>query len=114
VFVSVTTVDSKGRPIEEATLVGQEMERWLREVEGFEGLLMLHRDGTTLGVTFWESAEAAERQRTIRLQFLERITSVVEVDIQRIDEFELAFARLGPSVADHSERAAAPRPSPPA
>jgi hypothetical protein len=102
VFVSVTTVDSKGRPIEEATLVGQEMERWLREVEGFQGLMMLHRDGTTLGVTFWESAEAAERQRTIRLQFLERITSVVEVDIQSIDEFELAFAQLGPTVADHA------------
>ena len=78
-FVSVTTVDSKGRPIEEATLVGQEMERWLREMEGFEGLMLLHKDGTTLGVTFWESAEAAERQRTIRLQFLEKITSVVEV-----------------------------------
>jgi hypothetical protein len=102
VFVSVTTVDSKGRPIEEATLVGQEMERWLREVDGFEGMMILHRDGTTLGVTFWESAEAAERQRTVRLQFLEKITSVVEVEVQNIDEFEVAFARLGPSVADHS------------
>ena len=107
-FVSVTTVDSKGRPIEEATLVGQEMERWLREVEGFLGLMMLHRDGTTLGVTFWESAEAAERQRTLRLQFLERITSVVEVDVQSIDEFELAFARLRPSVADHGETGSPP------
>lgn len=99
-FVSVTTVDSKGRPLEEATLVGQEMERWLREIEGFQGLMMLHRDGTTVGLAFWESAEAAERQRTIRHQFVERITSVVEVDIQSIDEFELAFARLEPGVAD--------------
>jgi hypothetical protein len=104
VFVSITTVDSKGRPLEEATLVGQEMERWLREIEGFQGFMMLHGDGTTLGVAFWESAEAAERQRTIRSQFVERITSVVDVDIQSVDEFELAFARLGPSVADHSER----------
>ena len=102
VFVSVTTVDSKGRPIEEATLVGREMEGWLREVEGFEGMMILHRDGTTLGITFWESAEAAERQRTLRVQFLERITQVVEVDIQNIDEFELAFARLGSGVADNA------------
>ena len=85
--------------------MGQEMERWLREVEGFLGLMMLHRDGTTLGVTFWENAEAAERQRTLRLQFLERITAVVEVDVQSIDEFELAFARLGPTVVDHLESA---------
>ena len=101
-FVSITPVDSKGRPLEEATLVGQEMERWLREIEGFQGLMMLHRDGTTLGVAFWESAEAAERQVTIRRQFVEKITSVIEVDIQSIDEFELAFARLGPKVAEHS------------
>jgi hypothetical protein len=107
VFVSVTTVDSKGRPLEEATLVGQEMERWLREIEGFRGFMMLHGDGTTLGVAFWESAEAAERQRSLRFQFLERITSVVEVDIQSIDEFELAFARLRPSVADHGEAGSA-------
>ena len=98
-FVSVTTVESKGRPIEEATLVGQEMEGWLRQVEGFEGMMILHRDGTTLGITFWESAEAAERQRTLRVQFLERITSVVEVDIKDISEFQLAFARLSAAVA---------------
>jgi hypothetical protein len=61
---------------------------------------MLHGDGTTLGLAFWESAEAAERQRTIRSQFVERITSVVDVDIQSVDEFELAFARLGASAAD--------------
>jgi hypothetical protein len=100
VFVSVTTVDSKGRPIEEATLVGREMEGWLRQVEGFEGMMILHRDGTTLGITFWENAEAAERQRTLRLEFLERITSVVEVDVKDISEFQLAFARLGASAAD--------------
>jgi hypothetical protein len=76
VFVSVTTVASKDRPIEEASLVGQEMEGWLREVDGFEGLMILHKDGTTLGITFWESAEVAERQRTLRVQFLERITLV--------------------------------------
>ena len=102
-FVSVTTVASKDRPIEEATLVGQEMEGWLREVEGFEGLMILHKDGTTLGNTFWDSAEAAERQRTLRVQFLERITTMVEGDVQNIDEFELAFARLGPGVAGSSD-----------
>ena len=80
-------------------MVGEEMERWLREVDGFEGLMILHRDGTTLGITFWESEAAAERQRTIRLQFLERITSMVEVDIEHIDECELAFARLSPRIS---------------
>jgi hypothetical protein len=103
VFVSVTTVDSGGRPLAEAKVVGQEMEGWLRDVEGFEGLMILHKDGTTLGITFWESAEAAERQRTLRVQFLERITTMVDVDVQNIDEFQLAFAQLSPSVAGSSD-----------
>lgn len=98
-FVSVTTVDSKSRPIEEAAVVGQEMESWLREVDGFEGLMILFREGTTLGITFWESQAAAERARTLRLQFLERITSMIEVNVQHIDEYEVAHASLGPNLA---------------
>jgi hypothetical protein len=99
VFVSVTTVDSKGRPIEEAAVVGQEMESWLREVDGFEGLMILFREGTTLGITFWESQAAAERARMLRLQFLERITSMIEVNVQHIDEYEVAHASHGPNLA---------------
>ncbi len=44
------------------------MLRWLRESEGFEGLLMLSKEGTTLALTFWES-EVAERHRVARMQF---------------------------------------------
>jgi hypothetical protein len=100
VFVSVTTVDSGERTFEEATLVGEEMETWLREIDGFEGVMILFREGTTLGITFWESQEAAERARTLRLQFLERITTMVEVKIQQIDEYEVAHASLGPNLVD--------------
>jgi thiamine phosphate synthase YjbQ (UPF0047 family) len=100
VFVSVTTVDSGKRTFEEATLVGEEMESWLREIGGFEGVMVLFREGTTLGITLWESQEAAERARTLRLQFLERITSMVEVKIQQIDEYEVAHASLGPNLGD--------------
>jgi hypothetical protein len=99
-FVSVTTVDSSDRPLAEATVVGEEMEGWLRDVEGFEGILILFREGTTLGMTFWESEEAADRARTLRLQFLERITSVADVEVQNIDTFDVAFAALGPGLAE--------------
>ncbi len=51
------------QPIENATIVAEEMLRWFREIEGFEGLLMLSKEGTTLGLTFWESREVAERRR---------------------------------------------------
>jgi hypothetical protein len=40
--VSVTrTHDPLDQPIELATIAGEEMLPWLREIDGFEGLLML-------------------------------------------------------------------------
>ena len=52
-YVSLTRVKTADQPIENATIVAEEMLRWFREMEGFEGLLMLSREGTTLGLTFW-------------------------------------------------------------
>jgi hypothetical protein len=97
-FVSVTTVETGDRPIEDATLVGEEMQGWLKDVEGFEGILLLSKDGTTLGLTFWQSEEAAERARPLRMQFLERMLSVAEVEIQSVEGYEIAFAGLGPNL----------------
>ena len=45
--VSLTRVSTSDQPIENATIVGAEMLRWFRESEGFEGLLMLSKEGTT-------------------------------------------------------------------
>lgn len=42
--------------------VGEEMERWLRGLEGFEGFRLLTRPGETLGVAFWASREVAQRR----------------------------------------------------
>lgn len=94
-YVSLTRVKTSDQPIENATIVGVEMERWLRDIEGFEGMLMLSREGTTLGLTFWQSREVAERHRVARMQFLERMTSVADVEIEEIVEYEVTFAKLG-------------------
>jgi hypothetical protein len=102
VYVSLTRVKTSDQPIEYATIVAEEMERWLRDIEGFEGLLMLSREGTTLGLTFWESREVAENQRVVRMQFLERITSVAEVEIEEIVDYEVTFANLDRLMGDSS------------
>ena len=43
-----------------ATMAGETMVEWLRELEGFQGLLMLSNDetGTTHVISFWESEDA--------------------------------------------------------
>jgi hypothetical protein len=104
VFASVTTVNTSDWPIEDAAIVGEEMETWLQDVEGFKGILFLSKEGTTIGVTFWETEEAAERALTLRMEFLERITSVADVTVQGVEAFEVAFARLGPSLVGPSSR----------
>jgi hypothetical protein len=95
VHVTLTRVKTGSQPIENAAIVAEEMERWLREFEGFEGFLMLSREGTTLGLTFWESREAAERFRSARMEFLGRMTTIVDVDVEEIVDYAVTFARLG-------------------
>jgi hypothetical protein len=96
VYVSVTRVSTSDQPIENATVVAEEMLRWLREIEGFKGILTLSREGTTLGLTFWESREVAERHRRARMEFLERMTSVAEVQVEETADYEVTFAHVGP------------------
>jgi hypothetical protein len=99
-YVSCTRVSTADQPIENATIVAEEMERWLRDIDGFDGFLMLSRKGTTLGLAFWESREAAERHRVVRKQFLDRITSVANVQVEESVDYEVTFARLGAQLID--------------
>jgi heme-degrading monooxygenase HmoA len=98
VHVSVTrTKTSPDQPIEIATIAGEEMLPWLQEIQGFEGLLMLssQTEGTTLVLTFWESREIAEQHRAARMQFRDRITAAVDVQVQETADYEVTFAHLG-------------------
>jgi hypothetical protein len=99
-YVSLARVKTSDQPLANATVVAEEMLRWLSDIEGFEGLLMLSREGTTVGLTFWESREVAERHRVVRMEFLDRMTSVAGVQVEERDEFEVTFAHLGPGLTD--------------
>lgn len=101
-YVSFTRVNTGEQPLENAAIVAEEMLRWLREIEGFEGLLMLSREGTAVGLTFWESREVAERHQVAREQFVQRMTSVAAVQIEERTDFEVVFAELGPRLTSSS------------
>jgi hypothetical protein len=78
------------------------MVRWLRDIDGFEGFLMLSQEGRTLGLSFWESREAAERHRVARAQFRERMLSIADVEVEESSDFEVTFADLGRRLAAFS------------
>jgi hypothetical protein len=100
VYVTLTRVKTSDQPIGNAAIVGEEMERWLREIDGFEGFLMLSREGTTMGISFWESREAAERNRATRVAFIERISSVAGVEIEEMLDFDVTYANVRQLRAD--------------
>jgi heme-degrading monooxygenase HmoA len=96
--VSLTTTrGSPEEPIEIATIAGEEMLPWLRQVEGFEGLLLLsnQEEGTTLVLVFWESQEVADRHRTARLGLRDRVTAAANVDVVDTVGYEISFAHFG-------------------
>jgi heme-degrading monooxygenase HmoA len=98
VFVSLTTTKgSPDEPLEIATMAGEEMLPWLRQIDGFRGLLMLSDEaaGTTLVLSFWESREVAEHHRVAREAFRDRITSAVNVEVLDVSGYEVTFADLG-------------------
>ena len=94
VHVTIVRVGTGEQDIATATIVGDEMLRWLRDLDGFVGLMMLSRAGTTLTVTIWESAEVAERHRAVREEFRQRISAVADVEIQDVEDFEVTFAHV--------------------
>jgi hypothetical protein len=79
-----------------AAMAGETMVEWLRDLEGFEGLVMLSNDdtGTTHVISFWESREVAERSRVARLKLRDRITTTVNVEVQETEAYDVAFADL--------------------
>jgi hypothetical protein len=92
--VTLTRVSTGDQPTSNATIVGEEMHRWLCDLEGFEGFLMLSRKGTSLGFTFWESSEVAARYRASRDEFRQRMTGVAGVEIEEVVDYEVTFAEL--------------------
>jgi hypothetical protein len=94
VHATIVRVGTGEQDIATATIVGEEMLRWLRDLDGFVGLLMLSRTGTTLAMTIWESGEVAARHRSVREEFRERISAIAQVEIETVEEFEVTFAHV--------------------
>jgi hypothetical protein len=99
VHVSLTRASTSDVPMEVATLVSEEMVRWLRDIDGFEGFVMLSREGESIGLSFWASEEIANEHRPARVRFIERMTAIAGVQVEEIVDYRLMFAELSPRVA---------------
>ena len=91
-----TTTGSSGELPELAAMAGETMITWLRDIDGFLGILMLSDDdaGRVRVLTFWESAEVAEQHMPARLKLRDRITETVNVEVVDTESYEVSFADL--------------------
>ena len=96
-YASMTTtrgsVENAG---EVAEMVGETMVEWLRDIEGFGGLLMLNNAdmGTTHVIALWESEEIAERHREARMRLRDKVTATVGVEVVETVAYDVTFAHL--------------------
>ena len=93
---SASTPNTRYEPIENVVIVAEEMLRWLREIDGFDGFLMLHREGTFIGLNVGRAATS--RTRSSRPHAVPRslTTSVADVQVEEVTDFQVAFAEFGP------------------
>jgi hypothetical protein len=110
VYVSVTrTKGTPDQPLEIATIAGEEMLPWLREIDGFDGLLMITdaEAATTLAIVFWADRAVAEQHRAARMEFRDSVTAAVNVSVEETSGYEVAFVHLGPRLVELHGQASA-------
>jgi len=100
VYVHTTRVRTNDESVGDSSILADEMLEWLRQIEGFEGMMMIAREDTVIGFTFWRSEEIAERHRAARMEFIQRLTSVVNVEIEETIGYDVTFASLNDSLSE--------------
>jgi hypothetical protein len=79
-----------------AEMVGETMIEWLRDIEGFGGLLMLGNEeaGVAHVIALWEDEEIAEEHREARMRLRDRVTAAVGVEVIDTVPYAVTFAHL--------------------
>jgi hypothetical protein len=84
-----------------ARIAGEGIEGWLREVDGYLGLVMLtdEESQTSRVITFWESSQAELRSRSVRQTMREQIAGTAGLDVVDYRVWEVPVCELLPAVA---------------
>jgi heme-degrading monooxygenase HmoA len=93
----MTSVKGPGDAATTAKMAGEAMLSWLRDFDGYRGLLILadQEAGTVRILTLWETREAAERSEHSRRQVRESMVSAAGAEIQSVDLYEAVLDDLG-------------------
>lgn len=83
---------------EVARMAGDAMERWLRDYDGYRGLIMLTDEagGRARIITLWETAEAEQRARASRSEMRDRLTATAGMAVEGMETYEVPVFEVLP------------------
>lgn len=91
---SLTTVRGAGPDVANtARLAAESMLAWLREFEGYRGLLVIAdpESGVARIMTLWESGDDLERSARGRTQVRESMVAAAGAEIDSVERYELVL-----------------------
>lgn len=94
---SMSTLTGSVPEMDEAgTVAGEAMLPWLRDLEGFRGLLVLTNEAGEKAcvLTFWDSPEAAEHSRSSREGMRDRMAATVGMTVEATESYVVAHLEL--------------------
>lgn len=76
-----------------AKAAGETMEAWLRQFDGYLGLMIITNQeiGTAHALTFWESAEAAAQSQHGRARMREQMAASIGVELVGNDHYAISY-----------------------
>ena len=99
-YASLTTVRGGGAEVSTTSrMAAESMLTWLREFDGYRGLLMLGDPDTGRAriVTFWDSVEALDRSDRNRREVRESMVSAAGAELESVERYELVLGKNFPT-----------------
>jgi heme-degrading monooxygenase HmoA len=106
---SLTTVRGAGPDVSAtARMAAESMLGWLREFDGYRGLLVLadSETGNARIVSFWDSLDALERSDRGRREVRESMVAAAGAELESVDRYELFYGEelaAGPTELSEQE-----------
>ncbi len=96
-YASMSTVQGPPENVGEvARLAGEAMVSWLRDYDGYRGILVLAAEDTGVArvLTFWESEEHEQRSRAGRLSMRDRLTATAGFEVVGTEPYAVPMLEL--------------------
>ena len=82
-----------------ARMTSEAMEGWLRDLEGYRGLIMLIDEpgGCARIITLWSSREAEQRGRATRSAMRDRLTATAGMTFESMETYDVPVLQMLPA-----------------